>query len=163
MDTSSFPDGAASCDGSVGTLMPDLRLVRPDASETSLHDVVGGVPALVYFMRTSTCPVCHGHLRALTRLAESGAFGGTRVVVVTPGGADEAAEVVRRAPSPDFVVVASSDGHAEVGLGVFLTLQHSGTFLLDSAGVVTYRRSAAVPLRSFDEREVLDRVAPIGR
>ena len=38
-----------------------------------------------------------------------------------------------------------------------------GTFLLDAHGVVIYRRSGAVPLMSFDEREVLDRLTAAGR
>lgn len=164
--TSPIRDAAGTggtSDGSIGGRMADIRLVRADGSATSLHATVAGAPAVVYFMRTSTCPVCHGHLRALTRLTESGALGGMRVVVVVPGGAAEAAEVVRRAPSSALEVLASLDGHAQVGLGVFLALQHSGTFLLDADGVVTYRRSGAVPLMSFDERELLDRLGGAGR
>jgi hypothetical protein len=38
-------------------------------------------------------------------------------------------------------------------------VQHSGTFLISAAGTVRYRRTAAVPLRSLDRKELLAAIA----
>ena len=138
-----------------GDLMPDLTLTAPDGSPGSLHEVRAGRAAVVYFMRTSTCPVCHRHVAELVRLAESGRVGDRAVLVLAPGGAGEAAEVRRRVPSSAVEVRATGDGHAAAGFGRFLALQHSGVMALDAEGVVEYRRSAAVPLQSFDAAELL--------
>lgn len=140
----------------VGERLPDLRLVDASGVTATLHDVRAGRPAVVYFMRASTCPVCHRHLAVLVDLAEGGALGDSAVLVLTPGDTGDVAGVRRRAPSGAVDVRATGEGHAEVGLGRFLALQHSGTFLLDAAGTVTYRRTAAVPLQSFDRSELLD-------
>ncbi len=147
--TTSAPTPAA-----VGAAMPDLTLQHPDGTATTLTAESDGAATLVYFMRTSTCPVCHAHLRALERLVRVGSLADHRVVVVVPGDPADAAHVARRT-GPELRVLASADAHAQAGLGVSMTLQHSGTFLLDDRGVVRYRRTAAVPLRSFDERELV--------
>lgn len=140
----------------VGHLLPDLRLTDGSGAAASLHGVRAGRPAVVYFMRTSTCPVCHRHLEALVGLAEGGALAGHAVLVLTPGDAADVATVRRRAPSRAIEVRATGEGHAEVGLGRFLALQHSGSFLLDAHGTVRYRRTATLPTRSFDRTELLD-------
>lgn len=146
----------------IGTPMPDLTLQAPDGTGTRLRDVSGGRGAVVYFMRTSTCPVCHRHVAALVDAAEAGRLGDLAVHVLAPGDADDAAHVRRRAPSPVVDVWATGTGHAEVGLGRFLALQHSGVFLLADDGTVRYRRSAAVPTQSFDLRELLVAVDAVG-
>lgn len=147
----------------LGDAMPDIALQRPDGTPASLHDVVTGRRAVVYFMRTSTCPVCHRHVSALVDAAEAGRLGGPAVHVLVPGEAEDAAHVRRRVTSSAVEVWATGTGHAEVGLGRFLALQHSGVFLLAEDGAVRYRRSAAVPTQSFDLRELLAAVDVAGR
>ena len=139
----------------IGDPMPDIVLRRPDGSDARLRDVVVGSGSLVYFMRTSTCPVCHRHVAALVDAAEAGRFGDRAVHVLVPGEPDDAAYVRSRVPSPAVTVWSTGTGHAQAGLGRFLTLQHSGVFLLADDGAVRYRRSAAVPTQSFDLRELL--------
>lgn len=143
------------------TRLPTIALTAPDGAATSLDDARAGGAALVYFMRASTCPVCHAHLRRITRLAEDGSLGDTAVVVVVPGEPADAALVRGRHPSPHLVVLASGDGHALVGLGRSFGLQHSGTFLVRADGTVAYRRTATVPVQSFVEKEVLERLAAV--
>ncbi len=139
----------------VGDTMPDLALRGPDGTPASLRGVAAGRAVVVYFMRTSTCPVCHRHVAALVEAAEAGRLGDVAVLVLVPGDADDAAHVRRRVPSAFADVWATGTGHAEAGLGRFLTLQHSGVFLLAADGAVRYRRSAAVPTQSFDLRELV--------
>ncbi|WP_345373420.1 hypothetical protein [Frondihabitans cladoniiphilus] len=84
----------------------------------------------------------------------SGELGEARVLAVTPGGAREADTVQSRLRSEALSVFASGDGHAAVGLGKFLTLQHSGTFVLDADGTILSARTATIPTGSFSKDEV---------
>lgn len=135
-----------------GTTFPELSLLDPDGEPHRLADLAAGRAAVVFFMRSPSCPVCRVHLRELERLVERGDLGDARPIVVTPGGADDAAAVARRTALP---VHASGAQHAAVGLGRFLFLQHSGTFVLDSEGRVVAARASALPTASFSAREVV--------
>lgn len=143
----------------VGTTMPDIRVETAVAAETSLLSLVGGRPAVVFFMRASTCPVCLAHAAEAVRLLGEGKLGSAALVVVTPGGATEIATVARRVSGDDVYVVASGSAHAEVGLGRFLGLQHSGTFVLDAQGRVLSARTATIPTGAFNAAEVVAALA----
>ncbi|GAA1800816.1 peroxiredoxin family protein [Agromyces neolithicus] len=134
-----------------GTRLPDLDLVDARGESHPLSNVIAGRSAVVFFMRSHTCPVCHSHIRELERLAERGALADAVAIVVTPGGASEAAAVARRTSLP---VLASGAQHSSIGLGRFLFLQHSGTFVLDPTGHVISARTSALPTSSFSSREV---------
>jgi peroxiredoxin len=146
----------------VGTAMPDVALVAPDGSAATLHGVRAGGPAVVYFLRAAGCPVCVRHARGLAALVAQGRLT-VPVVLVVPGAAGDAAELARRlrdaAGTRGVTVWASGTGHAAAGLGTFLTLQHSGTFLVGADGTVGYRRAATVPTQSYSERELLAALA----
>lgn len=143
----------------VGTRLPDIELVGPDGTVATLAGVRDGRAAVVYFMRSSTCPVCHRHVATLVDLATSGRLGDRALVVLAPGDAADAATVRARHASPLAGVHATGAGHAQVGLGVFLALQHSGVLVVDDDGVVTYRRTGAVPVGNLDPAELLAALA----
>lgn len=141
----------------VGEAMPPLPLVSPTGRRVTLDQVRDNAPAVVYFLRAATCPICLRHARMLTDLAAAGGLGsGVRVVLVAPGGAQEAAQLAARIGSEAVTIWASGNGHAAAGLGTFLSMQHSGTFLVDRGGAVAYRRTAALPLNNFNKQELLD-------
>jgi hypothetical protein len=140
----------------VGTVMPDLALVDRDGARTTLDDVRAGRSSIVYFLRAATCPVCIRHARELAALADKGALGDRAVVLVVPGGADEAGRLAGRVTSGRVTCWASGQGHAAAGLGNFLALQHSGTFALSPTGAVVYRRTSLLPTGSFSGRDLLD-------
>jgi hypothetical protein len=140
---------------SVGATMPDIDLVGPDGHATTLHRVRGEEPAVIYFLRSATCPICLRHARTLVGLAASGELAGDRVLLIVPGGAAEAATVAGRVPGAEAMSWASGDGHARAGLATFLTVQHSGTFAVSAGGAVRYRRTATVPSNSFSGTELL--------
>jgi peroxiredoxin len=143
----------------IGTVMPDLSLVSPDGDRTSLRAVRGSGTTIAYFLRASDCPICLKHARSLAELAESGHLGGASVVLIAPGGPDEARAVVAKVPSPAVTAWASGTGHAAAGMGVFLSVQHSGTFLIAADGTVKYRRTSALPPMSMNRRELLEAIA----
>ena len=104
-------------------------------------------------MRTSTCPVCHQHLRLLERLAPAGAADRGEILIVVPGGPQEAASVARRHPALAAAITASDTAHAAMGLFVRAGLQQSGTYVV-AHGLITHARYATVPQGSFDEAAV---------
>jgi peroxiredoxin len=135
--------------------LPDISLLAPDGSESTVHAQRAGRPAVVYFLRASTCPVCAAHVRTLLTMQADGELGGRVLLLVVPGGASQAARVARRhGLLDDRTVWASGDGHAAVGLDRFLALQHSGVLLVDEAGVVVHRRDAANPMQGLDRAEL---------
>lgn len=145
---------------SVGAAMPDIALIGPDGRATTLHRVRGDRRAVVYFLRTATCPVCRRHARTLAAMAEAGELGpDVDVLLVAPGGADEATEVAARVPSRAVTAWSSGTGHAAVGLGTFLSVRHSGTFAVDGDGTVLHERTAALPPQSFSRAELLHALA----
>ncbi|MGA5304817.1 redoxin domain-containing protein [Nucisporomicrobium flavum] len=143
----------------VGTRMPDLALVSPEGDRTSLHTVRGDERAIAYFLRSDTCPICLRHARSLADLAEAGDLGGARVILIVPGNVAEAREVATKVPPAAVTIWASGAGHAAAGLGTFLSVQHSGTFLIAPDGSVAYRRTSALPPRSMDRAELLEAIA----
>jgi peroxiredoxin len=152
-----MPSTAAVPD--TGTRMPDLELVSLRGDRATLHTVRSGERAIAYFLRSDTCPICLKHARSLAELAESDSLDGVAVVLIVPGDVAEAREVATKVPSTAVTVWASGSGHAAAGMGVFLSVQHSGTFLIASDGTVEYRRTSALPPRSLDRRELLEAIA----
>jgi peroxiredoxin len=143
----------------IGTVMPDVLLISPDGDRTSLQAVRGSGSTVAYFLRASDCPICLKHARSLAELAESGSLGGASVLLIAPGGLDEARAVAARVPSPAVTAWASGTGHAAAGLGVFLSIQHSGTFLIAADGTIKYRRTTALPPMSLNRKELLEEIA----
>lgn len=136
----------------VGQAFPDIPVIAADGTTSRLAEhLAEGSASVVFFMRSSDCPVCRGHLRTLRRMEDAGELRGAHVVVIVPGGADRAAAVQK---ATTFEVLASGDGHQAVGLGRFLALQHSGTFVLDAGRRVLTRRTSALPTSSFSAAEI---------
>lgn len=143
----------------VGTTMPDAILVDPADAGTTLREATAGSRSVVFFMRAASCAICRGHVASLVRLAEGGQLSDAKVVIVVPGKAKDASAVAERVPTSVGVVLASGDAHAAAGLGTFLAIQHSGTFVLDADATVLARRTATIPTGSFDAAEVVAALA----
>lgn len=145
----------------VGESMPSLHLTTADGKTTAL-----ALPVLertlVYFMRTSTCPVCHSHLRHIERARLTGQPLVERTVVVVPGDAESALSVENRHPSLAGRVLASETAHESVGLFVRGALQQSGSFVVEPSGKVVWARTATVPLGSYNEAEALEALTGAG-
>ncbi|WP_370961920.1 peroxiredoxin family protein [Amycolatopsis sp. cg9] len=143
-----------------GTPLPPLELVDTAGRAVDL----GGHAVLLYFMRSTTCPVCRRHVRALAGNAETLAADGVRVLVAVPEDRETAAAWRAKHDVP-FPVVTGRHGtpHEAVGLGkaVFGALQRSGSVLVDAGGVVRHAHSAALPTGSYDERGIAAAVAAL--
>jgi len=153
----------------VGTPMPNLGLLDSSGEPIRLLDAGGERGLLVFFMRSSTCPICNAHVRDLVRQAESLASRGVGVVVAVPEGVGAAAELKeRRGASFPVVTGGATTAHESIGLAkrVFGSVQQSGTVLVDGSGIVRYAQSSTLPTGSYDRRAIaaaLDELVPADR
>ena len=138
----------------LGSSMPDISLIGSDGTTSTLERQRGSGQSVVFFMRASTCAICLAHARTILKMEETGELAGGRFVLIAPGGRDDASTATARLGSPEVSVWASGTQHAAVGLGTFLSIQHSGTFVLDELGVILYAKTAVIPVSSFSRSEV---------
>jgi len=89
---------------------------------------------------------------------------GVGVLLVGPGGRGAAALVSRVLRSP-FPVCADADRRAYRALGLArrLTVQESGSFLVDRSGTIRYARHALNPHGALDPRELVEAAAALGQ
>lgn len=146
----------------VGDTMPDIALIDARGRSATLAHVSDGRRAIVHFMRSSTCPVCLAHAAAVQRMFDAGEIADVAFVLVPPGGPDEAVVTERRVRAAGGMraeVWASGSDHGNVGLGRFLGLQHSGTFVVDERGVLLAVRTSVLPTGNFSRDEVVSALA----
>jgi hypothetical protein len=83
-----------------------------------IADLVGPNGAVLFFMRTSTCPVCRRHLKELSEVTSEISTSGRRLVIVIPDGIEAARKLGERYPTLQIVVGdAASDAQRDLGLG----------------------------------------------
>ncbi|MCR6487528.1 peroxiredoxin family protein [Amycolatopsis sp. OK19-0408] len=148
-----------------GSPAPELvleDLLLEDTDGRPVH--LAGRAALVYFMRSATCPVCTRHVRDLAADADTFAAAGVRVFIAVPEDRETAAawRAKRRIPFP-VLVGRRGTPHELVGLSraVFGALQRSGSVLLDVDGIVRHAHSAVMPTGSYDKKGVAAAVAAL--
>jgi peroxiredoxin len=144
-----------------GSTLPDIPLTAPDGSSSTLDAVRAGRPALVLFMRSSTCPVCHAHARDIVRLGRAGGLRGAAFILIAPGDGDDARVARDRQGSDLAEVWASGDHHADIGLGRFLALQHSGSFVLDADGTILHGQTSTLPMGAFTRADAIAALAEV--
>jgi peroxiredoxin len=134
-----------------GSPAPDVVLEDTDGQTVRLSDYQGG-HVLVYFMRSTTCPVCNRHVQDLVRRSDELAADGVRVLVAVPEDRRAAAgwKAKRQIPFP-VLTGRSGTPHEMVGLSrkVFGSLQQSGSVLIDSQGVVRHAHGATMPTGGY--------------
>lgn len=137
----------------IGDSFPALHLIEPSGTTSTWNP--GPATELVYFMRASTCPVCHQHVRQLAGLSTPSGPARERITVVVPGGAAEAAAVAKRHPGLAGRIFGSESAHEAVGLFVKIGLQQSGTFAVSQDGLVTWVKTATVPVGAFHHADAV--------
>ncbi|MGC7099663.1 peroxiredoxin family protein [Amycolatopsis lurida] len=141
----------------IGSTIPDLALEDTEGRAVRLADYRGTDHVLLYFARSTSCPVCNSHLKNLTELAAELTAAGVRVLVAVPEGRAEAAAWRAKRALP-FQVVTGRHGtpHEAVGLmkKVFGALQQSGSLLIDRDGVIRHAHAATMPVNSYDRKGI---------
>lgn len=140
----------------VGTVFPDLLLVDAHGAPSRLSEARDRHTAVVHFMRSASCAVCLNHAAVLDRMRESGQIPRVELVFIAPGGTQAAADVTRRLAGRGITVRASDDAHPSLGLGRFLAMQHSGTFVLAADGSVLSAVSSVMPTASFSRAKTIE-------
>ncbi|WP_410657604.1 peroxiredoxin family protein [Amycolatopsis sp. lyj-112] len=140
-----------------GFPMPDIALEDTAGKAVRLADYRGTENVLLYFMRSTGCPVCNGHVKDLAGRAADLAAAKVRVLVAVPEGRAEAGAWRKKRALP-FQVVTGRRGtpHEAVGLvkKVFGALQQSGSLLIDRDGVIRHAHAATMPVNGYDKKGI---------
>jgi len=139
----------------VGMSMPDIALEDTSGRPVSLGTYRGQLNVVVYFMRSTSCPVCNAHVKDLEQRSAEYARLGVRILIAVPEGRDVAAQwVIKRNIALQVVTGRKGTPHGTVGLTrrVFGTMQQSGTVLIDRNGVVRYVKIATMPPGGYDKQ-----------
>ncbi|MFB9905968.1 peroxiredoxin family protein [Allokutzneria oryzae] len=149
-----------------GSTVPDIALEDTAGRAVRLGDYRGTDNVLLYFMRSTTCPVCNSHVKDLAGRAADLAAANVRVLVAVPEGRAEAAAWQAKRELP-FQVVTGQRGtpHEAVGLTkkVFGAMQQSGSLLIDRDGVIRHAHAATMPTNSYDRKGITKAVNDLPR
>ncbi|MGV9771397.1 peroxiredoxin family protein [Streptosporangium sp. NPDC003464] len=140
-----------------GSPAPDVVLEDTDGQAVRLSDYQGNHAVLVYFMRSTSCPVCYRHVQDLIRRRDELAADNVRVLVAVPEDRQAAAEWKAKRQIP-FPVLTGRHGtpHEMIGLSrkVFGSMQQSGSILVDSQGVIRHAHGSTMPTSSYDKKGI---------
>ncbi|MEQ0557963.1 peroxiredoxin family protein [Amycolatopsis sp. NEAU-NG30] len=142
-----------------GSPAPELELADTEGRTVRLAGFRGEA-VLLYFMRSTSCPVCRRHVRDLAEHPP----GDVRVLVVVPDDRATAAawRAKHRIPFP-VLTGRGSAPHEVIGLSraLFGTVQRSGSVLVDAEGVVRHAHGATLPTGSYDKEGIATAVAAL--
>ncbi|MBF6164855.1 redoxin domain-containing protein [Streptomyces gardneri] len=148
-----------------GSPAPEMEFEATTGQTWRLSDYRGVHSALLYFMRSTSCPICNRHVRDL--VAHRDEFDSTNICVLIAVPEDRTAGLAWQTENGiPFPVLASSAGtpHESIGLtrNFFGTMQQSGTILIDSDGIIRHTHSATLPTNSYDRKGILAAVDSLG-
>ncbi|KFU76745.1 Peroxiredoxin [Amycolatopsis lurida] len=147
----------------IGSTVPDVAWEDTTGQVVRLSEFRGTASVLIYFMRSTTCPVCAGHVKDLAARSEELAAAGVRVLVAVPECRVEA-KAWRAKRGLSLRVVSGGDGtpHEAFGLAKKM-LQQSGSVLIDRDGVVRYAHAATMPTSAYDKKGIAKAVEELAR
>lgn len=145
---------------------PAPRMVLEDTAGQTvrLSDYQGEHAVLLFFVRSTSCPVCNRHVRDLVNRADELAADDVRVLVAVPEDREKAAawKAKHRIPFPVLTGRRESP-HEMIGLGrrVFGSMQQSGSILIDRQGTVRHAHGATMPTNSYDKEGITAAIASL--
>lgn len=147
-----------------GSPAPSLVLHDTSGQTVRIADFCGTHAVLLYFLRSTSCPLCNRHVQDLVGLGDELASAGVRVLLAVPEDRERAAawKAERRIPFP--VLTGSRDTpHEMIGLSrkVFGALQQSGSILIDVDGIVRHAHGATLPTHGYDRKAITAAVASL--
>ncbi|MFE3023341.1 peroxiredoxin family protein [Nocardia tengchongensis] len=141
----------------IESAVPNLELVDTTGQSWRLSDDRDVRGTLLYFMRSTSCPICNLHVRDLVARRTEFDDAKIRVVIVVPEDrtAGHAWKTDRGIPFP-VLTAATGSAHESVGLTrrVFGTMQQSGTVLVDSDGIVRHAHGSTLPTAGYDKKGI---------
>ncbi|MFJ6673247.1 peroxiredoxin family protein [Actinosynnema sp. NPDC091369] len=148
----------------IGSPAPQLVLEDTDGQTVRLSDYEGRHAVLLFFMRSTSCPICNRHVRDLVHRGDEPAADDVRVLIAVPEDRPEAARWKERHRIPFPVLTGRRESpHELVGLSrkVFGAMQQSGTVLVDREGVVRHAHGATLPTNSYDKAGIAAAIASL--
>ncbi|PZG05390.1 peroxiredoxin family protein [Nonomuraea aridisoli] len=140
-----------------GSPAPDIVLEDTDGHVVRLSDYQGHSAMLIYFMRSTSCPICNRHVQDLIGRRDELAADNVQVLVAVPEDRPAAAGWKARRQIPFPVLVGRhSTPHETIRLSrkVFGSLQQSGSILIDSQGIVRHIHRATMPTNGYDSKGI---------
>ncbi|MCP2292373.1 peroxiredoxin family protein [Nocardia amikacinitolerans] len=141
-----------------GSPAPELALEDTAGQPWRLSDLRGAHSALLYFMRSTSCPICNRHVRDLVARRDQFAADDVRVLIVVPEARD-AGLAWKTDHGIPFPVLVGSAGtpHESVGLTrkIFGSMRQSGTVLVDTDGIIRHAHGATLPVNSYDKKGII--------
>ncbi|WP_026412804.1 peroxiredoxin family protein [Actinomadura oligospora] len=140
-----------------GSPAPDVLLEDTDGRATRLAALEADRAALVFFMRSTSCPVCNRHVQDLVRSRDTFAADGVQVFIAVPE--DRAvARAWKAKRGVPFPVLVGRGGvpHESVGLSkkMFGSMRQSGSVLIDAQGVVRHAHGSTMPITAYDKKGI---------
>ncbi|MFE3441490.1 peroxiredoxin family protein [Nocardia sp. NPDC059180] len=141
-----------------GSSAPAIELEDTAGQAWRLSDHLRPRSALVYFMRSTSCPICNRHVRDLVARRDEFAADNVGVYIAVPEDRDRALAWKTKHGIP-FPVLVGSDRtpHESIGLTrtVFGSMQQSGSILVDPDGIIRHVHGATLPTSSYDKKGIL--------
>jgi peroxiredoxin len=147
-----------------GSPAPRMVLEDTTGQTVRLSDYQGKHAVLLFFMRSTSCPVCNRHVRDLVDRGDELAADNVRVVVAVPEDHEKAAAWKAKHQIPFPVLTSRRESpHEMIGLGrkVFGSMQQSGSILIDSEGVIRHAHGATMPTSSYDKKGITAAIASL--
>lgn len=147
-----------------GSPAPPLVLEDTTGQTVRLSDYHGKHAVLLFFMRSTSCPVCNRHVRDLVNRGDELAADNVRVLVAVPEDREKAAAWKAKHQIPFPVLISRRESpHEMIGLGrkVFGSMQQSGSILIDSEGIVRHAHGATMPTNSYDKKGITAAIAAL--
>jgi peroxiredoxin len=138
----------------VGSAAPDLQLEDTHGRAFGLQDCRPG-NVFVFFMRSTSCPICNAHVKDLARHRDELSDADVRVLIAFPQEREAAAEWTARHDPPFTVVTGRRETpHEKVGLTrkMFGAMQQSGGVLVGGDGTVRHAVGSTMPVGSYHWR-----------
>ena len=147
-----------------GSPAPPMVLEDTAGRTVRLSDYHGEHAVLVFFVRSTSCPVCARHVRDLVDRGAELAADDVRVLLAVPEDREEAIRWKDKHGIPFPVLTGRRESpHEMIGLSrkVFGSLQQSGSILVDRQGVVRHAHGATLPTNSYDKAGIAAAVASL--
>ncbi|MFE9747207.1 peroxiredoxin family protein [Saccharothrix saharensis] len=147
-----------------GSPAPQLVLEDTDGRTVRLSDHQGRHAVLLFFMRSTSCPICNRHVRDLVQRADDLAADDVHVLIAVPEDRPEAARWKEKHGIPFPVLTGRRESpHELVGLSrkVFGSMQQSGSILVDRQGVVRHAHGTTLPTNSYDKPGITAAIASL--
>ncbi|WP_280424173.1 peroxiredoxin family protein [Nocardia carnea] len=138
-----------------GSPAPDLGLEDTTGQAWRLSHHRGVHNVLLYFMRSTSCPICNRHVRDLVAQQFGFDDDNIHVAIVIPEGREAGLAWKTRRGIP-FPVLSAGTARPYESIGLtrkgFGSIQQSGTVLVDLDGIVRHAHGATLPLNSYDKK-----------